>query len=305
MAQHHRHDAGSPASSAGRSTTRCRRRCTTPSTRSSASTGSTSRCRCADEIGLRRVVAAIRVAAVRRASTSRCRTRPPCSSCATRSRRPRSMAGAVNTVHCVDGRLIGYNTDGRGLLESLRDDAGFSTRRASASCSSAPAERPARRSSRSSSASAASVDVVNRDVDRAEELVARVEPHAARRPRLVAHRRSTDAERGRARRRSRRQRDAGRDARRTIRARFPPSGCMPGRSCSTWSTAARGPTLLVREARGRPARPRSTVSACSWPGRDRRRHLERRTREVRTPREIMRRAAEARARRSRRQEAAR
>ena len=35
------------------------------------------------------------------------------------------MAGAVNTVHCVDGRLIGYNTDGRGLLESLAEEADF------------------------------------------------------------------------------------------------------------------------------------------------------------------------------------
>ncbi len=36
------------------------------------------------------------------------------------------LAGAVNAVHIVDGRLIGYNTDGRGLLESLRDEASFS-----------------------------------------------------------------------------------------------------------------------------------------------------------------------------------
>lgn len=35
-----------------------------------------------------------------------------------------NMAGAVNTVHVVDGRLVGYNTDGRGLLEALRDEAG-------------------------------------------------------------------------------------------------------------------------------------------------------------------------------------
>lgn len=35
------------------------------------------------------------------------------------------LAGAVNTVHVIDGRLIGYNTDGRGLLESLEDEAGF------------------------------------------------------------------------------------------------------------------------------------------------------------------------------------
>ena len=34
------------------------------------------------------------------------------------------MAGAVNTVHCVDGNLIGYNTDGRGMLEALERDAG-------------------------------------------------------------------------------------------------------------------------------------------------------------------------------------
>lgn len=35
------------------------------------------------------------------------------------------LAGSVNTVHIVDGRMIGYNTDGRGLVESLRDEAGF------------------------------------------------------------------------------------------------------------------------------------------------------------------------------------
>lgn len=35
------------------------------------------------------------------------------------------IAGAVNTVHCDGGRLVGYNTDGRGLLESLELEAGF------------------------------------------------------------------------------------------------------------------------------------------------------------------------------------
>ncbi len=35
------------------------------------------------------------------------------------------MAGAVNTVHVVDGRFIGYNTDGRGLVESLETEADF------------------------------------------------------------------------------------------------------------------------------------------------------------------------------------
>jgi len=33
------------------------------------------------------------------------------------------LAGAVNTVHVIDGRLIGYNTDGRGLMESLKGEA--------------------------------------------------------------------------------------------------------------------------------------------------------------------------------------
>ena len=35
------------------------------------------------------------------------------------------LAGAVNTIQCVDGRLIGYNTDGRGLLEALSSEADF------------------------------------------------------------------------------------------------------------------------------------------------------------------------------------
>jgi shikimate dehydrogenase len=36
-----------------------------------------------------------------------------------------SMAGAVNTIHCTDNGLVGYNTDGRGLLESLDSEAGL------------------------------------------------------------------------------------------------------------------------------------------------------------------------------------
>lgn len=36
-----------------------------------------------------------------------------------------TLAGAVNTIQCHDGRLIGYNTDGRGLVEALAADAGF------------------------------------------------------------------------------------------------------------------------------------------------------------------------------------
>jgi shikimate dehydrogenase len=36
--------------------------------------------------------------------------------------------GAVNTVHNVDGRLYGYNTDAEGFLRALREDAGFDPR---------------------------------------------------------------------------------------------------------------------------------------------------------------------------------
>lgn len=35
------------------------------------------------------------------------------------------LIGAVNTIVCRGGRLIGYNTDAPGFLESLRADAGF------------------------------------------------------------------------------------------------------------------------------------------------------------------------------------
>lgn len=35
------------------------------------------------------------------------------------------LIGAVNTIEVQRGRLIGHNTDGRGFLRSLREDAGF------------------------------------------------------------------------------------------------------------------------------------------------------------------------------------
>jgi shikimate dehydrogenase len=35
------------------------------------------------------------------------------------------LIGAVNTIEIKAGRLIGHNTDGRGFLRSLRDNAGF------------------------------------------------------------------------------------------------------------------------------------------------------------------------------------
>lgn len=88
-----------------------------------------------------------------------------------------SMAGAVNTVHIHDGRLIGYNTDGRGLLESLETDAGFRPEGANVVVLGA-----------GGAAGAAVVGlmlakigrltVVNRDKDKADALVERVSPHA-------------------------------------------------------------------------------------------------------------------------------
>jgi len=86
------------------------------------------------------------------------------------------MAGAVNTVHVVDGRLIGYNTDARGLLESLELDAGFS-----------PEGRRVVLVGAGGAAAAAlvafvlgkagEVTVVNRTRERAEDLVERMRPH--------------------------------------------------------------------------------------------------------------------------------
>jgi len=39
-----------------------------------------------------------------------------------------SLIGAVNTIQVKDGKLIGHNTDGRGFIRSLREDAGFKPR---------------------------------------------------------------------------------------------------------------------------------------------------------------------------------
>ncbi len=87
-----------------------------------------------------------------------------------------SMAGAINTVHCVDGRLVGYNTDGRGLLEALELGAEMSVAgkkvvllgAGGAAGGAVVAFILAR---------AASVTVVNRNGDHAEELLERVGPH--------------------------------------------------------------------------------------------------------------------------------
>jgi shikimate dehydrogenase len=129
----------------------------------------------ADEIGLRRVVAATRALPFVGFNVTmpyKALVLELCDEVAMAA----SMAGAVNTVHCVEGRLVGYNTDGRGMLESLSEDAGFSPEGkrvvllgAGGAAGAAIVAFILGR--------AASVDIVSRDITRAEEIIERVEPH--------------------------------------------------------------------------------------------------------------------------------
>lgn len=83
------------------------------------------------------------------------------------------MAGAVNTVHCIDGQLIGYNTDGRGLLETLSSEAGFDPAGRSVAIIGAGGAAGAAVTALLLS-KAASLALVNRDVTRAESLIERM-----------------------------------------------------------------------------------------------------------------------------------
>lgn len=87
------------------------------------------------------------------------------------------MAGAVNTVHCVDGRFIGYNTDGRGLVESIAAETGFTPEGRSVAIVGAGGAAGAALVALILG-KAARVSIVNRSLDKAEELVERVESHA-------------------------------------------------------------------------------------------------------------------------------
>lgn len=88
-----------------------------------------------------------------------------------------AMAGAVNTVHCVEGSLVGYNTDGRGLLEALELECDF-----------VPADKKVVVLGAGGAAGAAlvafilgracKVTVAVRDVSRADGLVERMAEHA-------------------------------------------------------------------------------------------------------------------------------
>lgn len=87
------------------------------------------------------------------------------------------LAGAVNTVHIQDGALVGYNTDGRGLLASLEEEAGlipegrtFTMLGSGGAAGAALAAMVL--------AGAARVTVVSRDASHARELVERIRPHA-------------------------------------------------------------------------------------------------------------------------------
>ena len=128
-----------------------------------------------DEIGLRRVAAAIRAlpfVGFNVTMPHKAAVLELCDEVATAA----SMAGAVNTVQVVDGRLVGYNTDGRGMLESLSEDASFS-----------PEGKRVVLLGAGGAAGAAlvafilgkatNVCVVSRELSRAEDLVSRVTPH--------------------------------------------------------------------------------------------------------------------------------
>lgn len=87
------------------------------------------------------------------------------------------MAGAVNTVHVVDGRFIGYNTDGRGLIESLENEVDFIPEGKDIVIVGAGGAAGAAFVSLML-AKAKSIAVVNRSMEAAEELVDRMVSHA-------------------------------------------------------------------------------------------------------------------------------
>lgn len=87
-----------------------------------------------------------------------------------------SMAGAVNAVHCHEGRLVGYNTDGRGFLETLEFDAGFLPAGKNVVVIGAGGAAAATIIALIL-ARAASVTVINRDYQRAVDLIERLAPH--------------------------------------------------------------------------------------------------------------------------------
>lgn len=86
------------------------------------------------------------------------------------------MADAVNTVHWVDGTLVGYNTDGRGLIDALKTEVGFDPAGKSAVIIGAGGAAGAAVVGLIVG-KAASVTLVNRSVERAEAVVERMRPY--------------------------------------------------------------------------------------------------------------------------------
>lgn len=87
------------------------------------------------------------------------------------------VSGAVNTVHCVDGGLVGYNTDGRGMLEWLAAEGAFDPAGRSVAVIGAGGSAAAAVSA-FVVAGARSVAVVNRSLARADALVKQLASHA-------------------------------------------------------------------------------------------------------------------------------
>jgi shikimate dehydrogenase len=130
-----------------------------------------------DEMGLRRVVAAVRslpFVGFNITMPYKETVLELCDEVSTAA----DIAGAVNTVQCAaDGRLIGYNTDGRGMLESLSVDAECNP------CGKNVVILGAGGAAAAAFvalilAKSASITVVNRNLERAEELLDRMAPRA-------------------------------------------------------------------------------------------------------------------------------
>ncbi|RJQ54426.1 MAG: shikimate dehydrogenase [Actinobacteria bacterium] len=80
------------------------------------------------------------------------------------------MVGAVNTIHIKDGRITGYNTDGRAFIASLESDGGFDP--AGKSVVILGAGGAARSVAASLClAKARCLTIVNRSIERAQALV--------------------------------------------------------------------------------------------------------------------------------------
>lgn len=87
------------------------------------------------------------------------------------------LIGAVNTIVNKDGQLVGYNTDGVGLVRSLKVDLGFepTAHKRVIVLGAGGAARAAIVAL--AQQGVAHIDIVNRNVERAQGLVERYAPH--------------------------------------------------------------------------------------------------------------------------------